>query len=288
MVKHGGTKRKIPMEKIGKKGSLATAFTKRKYGLYSKASQLSYLYLIAVLATPPSSHSNVYFYSFGHSSVDAVVSAFLSGNRPAPVREETREEDIGICLARKELGLGLWWEEDALARSENLEELTESINSISTLLSKLKELREGESFCDHNHQRDHSDEKNKPDQTLILQRDHYDEKSMPDHTLILQRYHYDEKSMPDQTLILKPGSPICRSRDDLPSDYKEIAEEQSAVCDTEENNNKDMGFAGNYQEMDIDQLIDFETVFDTPEFDAWLLEGDQMLPGDLFNTIAAV
>ncbi|KAG2287196.1 hypothetical protein Bca52824_046800 [Brassica carinata] len=106
MVK--GTKRKATMEKITKRESAATTFTKRSFGLHSKVAQLCLLTgaQIAVLATPPSANSNVSFFSFGHSSVDSIVTAFLKGERPA-VREEIddHEEDLGICLARKELGL---------------------------------------------------------------------------------------------------------------------------------------------------------------------------------------
>ncbi|CAA7045833.1 unnamed protein product [Microthlaspi erraticum] len=109
----GGTKRKIEIEKIAIKNSLSTCYTKRSYGLYSKASQLCLLSgaQIAILATPPSANSTVSFYSYGHSSVDGIVSAFLTGQRPAPVPEESKQtrEDIGVCLARKDLGLGFWW-----------------------------------------------------------------------------------------------------------------------------------------------------------------------------------
>ncbi|KAH0928807.1 LOW QUALITY PROTEIN: hypothetical protein HID58_014534, partial [Brassica napus] len=124
MVK-GGTKRKATMERITKRESAATTFTKRSYGLHSKVSQLCLLTdaQIAVLATPPSSHSNVSFFSFGHSSVDSIVTAFLTGERPA-VREEIEDhEDLGICLARKELGLPQWWDDDALLKSKNPQEL---------------------------------------------------------------------------------------------------------------------------------------------------------------------
>ncbi|CAG7905955.1 unnamed protein product [Brassica rapa] len=142
MVK-GGTKRKATMERITKRESAATTFTKRSYGLHSKVSQLCLLTdaQIAVLATPPSSHSNVSFFSFGHSSVDSIVTAFLTGERPA-VREEIDDhEDLGICLARKELGLPQWWDDDALLKSKNPQELSLAINSMSRLLTKINELR---------------------------------------------------------------------------------------------------------------------------------------------------
>ncbi|KAL1190927.1 Agamous-like MADS-box protein AGL97 [Cardamine amara subsp. amara] len=130
------------MGKITKKLSIAQTFTKRREGLFSKASQLCLLSgaHIAVLATPPSSESNVSFYSFGHSSVDAVVSAYLSGQRHVHVLEgnnkQKSREDVGVCLTRKDLGLGLWWEDESLIRSENPEELRDAMDSMWTFLSQ--------------------------------------------------------------------------------------------------------------------------------------------------------
>ncbi|XP_010514729.1 PREDICTED: agamous-like MADS-box protein AGL97 [Camelina sativa] len=124
----GGVKRKIPIEMIGKKDSRAVAFSKRTKGLYSEAAEIC-LHAdaqIAILATPVSSNSNVSFYSFGHSSVDNVVAAFLANKRP--------REDLG-------LGLGFWWEDERLAKSEDPEELRDAMNSMSKMLQYLKELR---------------------------------------------------------------------------------------------------------------------------------------------------
>ncbi|CAA7040789.1 unnamed protein product [Microthlaspi erraticum] len=150
MVKSGGgTKRKLPMEKISQKESLRTSFTKRTYGLHSKASQLCLLSgaQIAVISTPPSSHSNVSFYSFGHSSVEAIVSAFLTRQRLVPVREgNTSREDVGIALARKDIGLGFWWNDEFLTRSENPDEIEEAIESMSILLKKLRSINDNETL----------------------------------------------------------------------------------------------------------------------------------------------
>ncbi|ESQ38499.1 hypothetical protein EUTSA_v10029256mg [Eutrema salsugineum] len=298
MVKRGGTKRKIPMEKITKKESLATAFSKRSYGLFSKASQLCLLSdaQIAVLATPPSSNSNVSFFSFGHSSVDSVVSAFLKGKRLPPVaREETREEDIGVCLARKDLGLGLWWEDEVLAQSENPQELMDAMNSMSSLLRKFKELRcvGSNPNSDQTLIRQLGNEKSEPDQTLIpdsalpasfneMTEEQSQVSSNSDQTLT--RQFDNEKSEPGQTLI---------PDDDLPASFNAMTEEQSQIvaicesfCGTEEknninnNNDDDKGLTGSLdvgfdQEVDIDQLIDFDMAFDTSVFDVCLLESTQ-------------
>lgn len=124
----GGLKRKIPTdEKIEKKESKSVAFSKRRRGLYSKASQLCVLSRaqVAILATPPCSKSNVSFFSFGHSSVDSVVSAFLKNQYP-------REDHLGSEF---------WWEDERLAESEDPTELSEAVDSISRMMQNLKGLR---------------------------------------------------------------------------------------------------------------------------------------------------
>ncbi|CAE6009649.1 unnamed protein product [Arabidopsis arenosa] len=108
MVKRGGTKTKIAIKKIMKKSSLRPICTKRREGLFSKASQL-----------------------------DGVISAFLSGKRPQD-NKEMRDDDVGVCLTRKDLGLGFWWEDKSLNRSEDPQELSDAMESMWTLLSNLK------------------------------------------------------------------------------------------------------------------------------------------------------
>ncbi|CAG7896712.1 unnamed protein product [Brassica rapa] len=152
MVKRGGTKRKAEIKKITDKSSKAVTFTKRRDGLFSKAAQLCLLgdAQIAILATPSSSHSNVSFFSFGHSSVDSVVSAYLSGQRPAPppVPEDSKEmrEDIAVCMARKELGLGYWWEDEEFLLSKSREEIMEAMESMQILWKAAERLREDEAI----------------------------------------------------------------------------------------------------------------------------------------------
>ena len=152
MVKRGGTKRKAEIKKITDKSSKAVTFTKRRDGLFSKAAQLCLLgdAQIAILATPSSSHSNVSFFSFGHSSVDSMVSAYLSGQRPAPppVLEDSKEmrEDIAVCMARKELGLGYWWEDEKLLASKSREEIMEAMESMQILWKAAERLREDEAI----------------------------------------------------------------------------------------------------------------------------------------------
>ncbi|XP_010451518.1 PREDICTED: agamous-like MADS-box protein AGL97 [Camelina sativa] len=119
----GGKRKKIPMKKIEKKESRAVAFSKRRTGLYRKASKLCLLSgaQMAILTTPCSSNSHASFYS----SVDGVVAAFLND----------QHED--------------------LAESEDPEELRGAIDSMSKLLKNLKELRDR---VDSVNQRDHQDD----------------------------------------------------------------------------------------------------------------------------------
>ncbi|CAE6230107.1 unnamed protein product [Arabidopsis arenosa] len=311
MVKKGGTRRKIEIKKITKKTSLMPICTKRREGLFSKASQLCLLSgaQIAILATPSSSESNVSFYSFGHSSVDAVVSAFLSGQRPVPVPDDDKEtrEDVGICLTRKNLGLGFWWNNESLARSENPQELSDAIDSMWTLLSNLKELRAEEALVSNQaFVNDHEDLKNNVKRIIVS--DH----GTHDQTLDLQctsaiccipddsPENFNEISQePDhQTLnqLQSSTSAICCVPDESPANFNEITEEHDQIlsicesfCVTDNNNNnaltevnldydQDMDNNNNNAlpegnldydlEMDIDQLIDFETNFES-SLDDW-------------------
>ncbi|KAF3500607.1 hypothetical protein F2Q69_00045617 [Brassica cretica] len=121
----GGLKRKIPTDKkIEKKESKSVAFSKRRKGLFSKTAQLCVLSgaQVAILATPPCSKSNVSFYSFGHTSVDSVVSAFLKNEYP-------REDHLGSEF---------WWEDKRLAESEDPKELSEAVDSISRMMQNLR------------------------------------------------------------------------------------------------------------------------------------------------------
>ncbi|KAG7533540.1 Transcription factor MADS-box [Arabidopsis thaliana x Arabidopsis arenosa] len=278
MVKKGGTRRKIAIEMIQKRDSLRVTCTKRREGLFSKASQLCLLSdaQVAILATPPSSASNASFYSFGHSSVDGVVSAFLSGQRPvsASVQEDNKamREDVGICLTRKNLGLGFWWNNESLARSENPQELSDAIDSMWTLLSNLKELRADEAFVN-----DHEDLKKieKSDQTLNLQSTSAI-CCIPDD---LPENINEITQEPDQTLNLQSTtSTICCVPDDLVVLHDEEQDQILSICESfcvTDNNNTNAALPEvnlDYdQDMDIDQLIDFETSFES-SLDDWFTD----------------
>ncbi|ESQ29389.1 hypothetical protein EUTSA_v10023871mg [Eutrema salsugineum] len=127
----GGIKRKIKIEKIENKEVKSVYFTKRRDGLFSKASQLCLISpatQIAILATPLSSNSHASFYSFGHSSVDHVVSSFLYDQSPLSTNQENKQGSE----------LGFWWEDEAFDRSENLEELKDATDAVSRMLNNVR------------------------------------------------------------------------------------------------------------------------------------------------------
>ncbi|XP_010501998.1 PREDICTED: agamous-like MADS-box protein AGL97 [Camelina sativa] len=293
MVKKGGMKRKIAIKKIIKKSSQGPICVKRRNGLFSKAAQLCLLSgaQVAVLATPSSSESNVSFNSFGHSTVDGVVSAFLSGQRPVPVPnpedDKAMREDVGICLTRKNLGLGFWWNNERLIRSENPREISDAIDSMWTLLGNLKELRADEaSFVN-----DHEDlKKNNEKSGFILERATQE----PDQTLNhLQSICTTSPIIPDviddQSTSPDDDSLIAVFIDDLPADTTEEQDQIFSLCEsfciTDNNNNNsitevNLDFD---QELGIDQLIDYDTNFES-SLDEWythqeiVLNLDQCFP----------
>ncbi|KAJ4881917.1 MADS-box transcription factor family protein [Raphanus sativus] len=225
MVKRGGTKRKAVLKKIEDKSSKAVTFTKRREGLYSKAAQLCVMgeAQIAILATPSSSNSNVPFFSFGHSSVDSLVSAYLSGQRPVRVPEESKKmrEDIGICMARKELGLSNWWEKEELATSKSLEEIMQAMESMEILIRDADRLLDEDAFG-------------------FSQRKGEKKKKDDSNDVVLQHHHRTGKT---QTLITSEDDQII------------------SVCDSFFNNNDDLSATHSeenieeWSDMDFEQLL---------------------------------
>ncbi|KFK25586.1 hypothetical protein AALP_AA8G133900 [Arabis alpina] len=217
-----GMKRKIAMEKIENKNSRIVAFSKRRLGLYGKASDLCLLSgaKIAILATPVSSTPNASFYSFGHSSVDSVVSAFLSNQRP-------RDDNIA---AGKELGF--WWEDEKLAKSENPKELSDAMDSISSLLQNLKSFMEN--------RREYEDGLKKKD-------------------IVLHETHQALEQ--NKALNLQSCSASTCIHDDLPEKFegfikKNEKENQIVVVSDNNNMNKDVVLhETHHQELDQNQTL---------------------------------
>ncbi|CAH8339038.1 unnamed protein product [Eruca vesicaria subsp. sativa] len=207
MVKRGGgTKRKPEMKKIADKASRATTFSKRREGLYSKAAQLCVISdaQIAILATPSSSNSNASFFSFGHSSVDSIVSAYLSGKRLPPVSScggtKAAREDLGICMARMDLGLGFWWNDEKLVNSKNREELMEAMKSMEVLMEQVKELKDQAltTTLPPSSSHDDLDEWSEMELNQLLQ-DDCDDDAPPPHVVVSNT----EKEEEDQTVSEK-------------------------------------------------------------------------------------
>ncbi|CAH8316134.1 unnamed protein product [Eruca vesicaria subsp. sativa] len=233
--------RKAVMEKITKRESAATTYTKRTNGLHSKIAQLCLLTdaQIAVLATPPSANSNVSFFSFGHTSVDSIVKAYLTGGKPVREERDDDDEDLGICFARKELGLPQWWESDRLLTTKNPEELMRAMNSVLRLLAKIKALRAQDAY---NHQ---GEEQPPPLKKM--------KKSNNNETV--------EKTEPtEQTLVLQSGSSEERVEtleynNVLTDEELQIMSTCDSLCGPHNNNNDSL-------EIDFDQLIDLDLDFD--------------------------
>ncbi|XP_047949551.1 agamous-like MADS-box protein AGL61 [Salvia hispanica] len=91
-------RRKIAMKKIEKKSSLQVAFSKRRGGLFRKATELSILcgVEIAILVKSPAGK----LYSFGHPSVDALINRVAPS--PAAKRRLPYGNDGGLQLHQLE------------------------------------------------------------------------------------------------------------------------------------------------------------------------------------------
>ncbi|KAG7533537.1 hypothetical protein ISN45_Aa08g011640 [Arabidopsis thaliana x Arabidopsis arenosa] len=187
-------------------------------------------------------------------------------------------EDVGICLSRKNLGLGFWWNNESLARSENPQELSDAIDSMWTLLSNLKELRAEEAFVN-----DHKDLKKneKSDQTLNLQSTSAI-CCIPDD---LPENINEITQEPDQTLNFQSTtSTICCVPDDLvvldDEEQDQILSICESFCVTENNNNNNNALPegnldyGPEMDIDIDQLVGFETNFES-SLDDWFSNNTQ-------------
>lgn len=147
------TKRKIPMEKRKTKEQRAVTFTKRRHGLFNKAAELSVLcdFQVAVLVSSPNSPKRTKFYTFGWSSVDTVIDAFLHFRAPPPIENHKKASVLSLCenirmlergrkeiqsLARKKTkkeNLGFWWDVEDFDRNQTFEELDLTISRLENL-----------------------------------------------------------------------------------------------------------------------------------------------------------
>ncbi|KAG6433525.1 hypothetical protein SASPL_105139 [Salvia splendens] len=132
-------RRKIEIKKIEKKSSLQVAFTKRRGGLFRKASEIA-VYCGAEMAILVQSPGGKLF-SYGQPSVRAVVDrvdptpATEAGRIPCEYEGRVQYEEAKRKLetevriaAEREIEAGLWWEEpDEGLELHQLEELLKSL-----------------------------------------------------------------------------------------------------------------------------------------------------------------
>ncbi|ONK73130.1 uncharacterized protein A4U43_C04F27560 [Asparagus officinalis] len=105
-LRSGGGRRKIPIVKIEKKEARGMTFSKRRQGLFKKASDLSVLYGVDVAVLALSEAGNPYCYA----STPSLIHRILSTSPPAPSSSSSNNVDE------------LWWEEEPIERM-SLDEL---------------------------------------------------------------------------------------------------------------------------------------------------------------------
>ncbi|KAL0693751.1 hypothetical protein Bca4012_060931 [Brassica carinata] len=130
VINMGGLKRKAEMKFIEDKAVRSVTFTKRRDGLFRKASKLCLLSpstQIAILATPPCTNSHAGFYTFGHSSVDHVVSSLLHEQSPGDPTTQVGNRRLGF-----------WWEDESLGRLENVDELRDASDAVTRMLNNVR------------------------------------------------------------------------------------------------------------------------------------------------------
>jgi len=156
-------RQKIPIEKIPKKSHLQVTFSKRRSGLFKKASELCTLcgVEIAIVVFSPANKA----FSFGHPEVESIIDRYLSRNPPqesnshqlveahrnANVRdlnlqltqllshlEIEKKQGEEIDHARKARQMQFWWESpvDELGLNELLQ-LKVSIEDLRKNLGKI-------------------------------------------------------------------------------------------------------------------------------------------------------
>ncbi|KAK2386171.1 agamous MADS-box protein AGL62 [Trifolium repens] len=157
-------RQKIPIEKIGKKSHLQVTFSKRRSGLFKKASELSTLcgVEIAIVVFSPADKA----FSFGHPEVESIIDRYFTRNPPqessmqqlVEVHRNANVRDLNIQLTqllnhleiekkqgeeiehmRKDRQRKFWWESpiDELGLNElvqlkgSIEELKQNIGKFA-------------------------------------------------------------------------------------------------------------------------------------------------------------
>lgn len=146
-------RQKIDIKKLEKKSSLEVTFSKRKKGIFNKASELSLLCDAQIAIIMMSPHNRPF--SYGHPSVEALLDRFLSGNND-PLEFSTNnqafdmikhgierlqrqlEEEERIAKEtkhRNENNQHDWWEQPT--DNMGLEELEQFVKSLEQLRSNV-------------------------------------------------------------------------------------------------------------------------------------------------------
>ncbi|EYU40379.1 hypothetical protein MIMGU_mgv1a019999mg [Erythranthe guttata] len=142
-------RRKIEIKKIEKKSSLQVTFSKRRTGLFRKASELSVLCgaEIAILVQSPANK----IYSYGHPSVETLLHRYQTGGGGGasssiiPYSEDGRSKydeavkklEIVKRSMKQESNTRFWWDEpmDGMELYE-LEEYVEAMEALKDNVSR--------------------------------------------------------------------------------------------------------------------------------------------------------
>lgn len=149
-----GGNRRIPLKRRDTKEQRAVSFSKRRHGLLNKAAEycLRTRSQLALLVSSPVSDTT--FYTFGHSSVDAVLDAFVNNRAPEAANKELVRLGILMFNEIKDLELydkkiskaiksddyfgreGFWEDYEKLGNSD------ESIGELRVIVDKLVKAKE--------------------------------------------------------------------------------------------------------------------------------------------------
>ncbi|KAK6150052.1 hypothetical protein DH2020_017577 [Rehmannia glutinosa] len=149
-------RRKIEIRKIEKKTSLQVTFTKRRTGLFRKASELFVLCgaEIAILVQSPADK----IFAFGHPSVEALIGRFESGGAVSPetgassfrqfveqVEDRSAVRRLEMEKRMKEGGREFWWDEPF--EGLELQELEEYAEALEVLRDNVSQRVEALAFA---------------------------------------------------------------------------------------------------------------------------------------------
>ncbi|XP_060195708.1 agamous-like MADS-box protein AGL61 [Lycium barbarum] len=151
-------RQKIAIEKIANKNSLQVTFSKRRTGLFKKASQLSALCgaQVAVIVESPAGK----IFSFGNPSVDSVIHRYETGDvcRQQDVFNDSWKKyldskgDLEEAQKKEKESMGKsnWWE-DLCVENLGLQELEECMAAMQLLKKNLLKRSDDVNSSDDDH-----------------------------------------------------------------------------------------------------------------------------------------